>query len=214
MWSNVRIFLSKLIRDGHYWQRTDINGAETKNRLGLSGLQWLLLGCAVLSSTFLLTKGFSSEFIGYIISSLSIFIGLFFTLIVLFFERFDPAKYKEKGLSNKQKKQLIKKKNYFKQIVALTSYSILISILCIGLLSVHLSWKFLSLDVSRYYLIVNFKEWNTDSVMRFWKSFFLLCYRSSVTYFLLDFILILVYTISSLYSLISKEFDSVWMNNR
>ena len=83
--------LHDLLKDAHRWEYTDINdnkstSAEKKPKWFLTRFQWLLL---VLSLIIVLIcpDGISADFAGYIISGMSLFVGLLFTLVVSLFDK-------------------------------------------------------------------------------------------------------------------------------
>ena len=205
---SVRYYLFKLISDGHKWQHTDINGLCENPKFYFSGLQWLIIVISFISS-FLLAIGFNKDFIGYIIASLSIFIGLFLTLILTVFDRFQNINFSTPNLSENEQIKLIQKKNFFKQFTALTSYSILISLLSIILLSLSLLSNFFNVNISQFSLVSDIESVSIEYTCNFLIISIVLIYRIVVIYFLLDFLIIVLFALTSIYNYISLEYDKV-----
>lgn len=205
-WSSVKYYLSKLINDGHKWQNINVSGIEEKPKLYFSNTQFVFIIISI-ANLFLIKTGFNKDFIGYIIASLSIFVGLFLTLILTVFDKFQQINFRETNLSEKQKAYLIQKKNFFKQFTALTSYSIVLSILCIFLLSISLLSEIFSTNVFHYSFIESFEEINWENSLTFLGLTFIIVYRFLVIYFFLDFLLMVIYGLGSIYTYITLEYD-------
>lgn len=203
---SVKYYLGRLISDGHKWQNIDINGVESKPKYYFSSLQFIFILVAI-GSLFLLKNGFNKDFIGYIIASLSIFVGLFLTLILTVFDIFQKIDFDKSNVSEKGKVFLIQKKNFFKQFIALTSYSILLSITCIFLLSLSLLTDLLNRDVFEFGIVDSYKNIDFKSVWLGGYVWLIIIYRILIIYFFLDFLLMVLYGLTSIYNYIALEFD-------
>ena len=208
----LKHYLNKLINEAHEWQNTDINGNLIPCRWFFLPIQWIFIFLSILITILIITEGLNKDFIGYIIAALSIFIGLFVSIILSLNDRFYPLLIESlnRKLTDKEKINLIRKKNYIKQFTSLTTYSILLAILCIILLSlslvigsfrIHISLNTLteSFEIHKYYI--------------FCKYLLIIVYRIIVLYFLFDFILITVYAITSMYNYIIVEYDKIEIND-
>lgn len=211
---SAKYYLSRLIKAGHQWQYTDVNGIESKPKLYFTRIQWFIISATLIISYFM-ENGFSDDFVGYIISALSIFVGLFLTLIISVFDKFQKLNLKElkdkenKGeivISAKIKTSLIQRKNYFKQFSSLTSYSIIISIFCIFLLSISLLTDFFKLNLTEF---VFAEKITTKSIILFFKLSAVYVYRLVILYLLTNFLLIVIYAVTSIYNLFIMELDEV-----
>lgn len=203
---SVKYYLGRLILDGHKWQNIDINGVESKPKYYYSRLQYLFIVLAI-GSVFLLKNGFNKDFIGYMIASLSIFVGLFLTLILTVFDKFQKVNFDKPNLSEKEKVFLIQRKNFFKQFTALTSYSILLSITCIFLLSLSLLTDSLNRDVFDFELIDSLRNIDFKNILIGGYVWLIIFYRILIVYFFLDFLLMVLYALTSIYNYIALEFD-------
>ena len=85
--------LIDLLKDAHKWEYTEINDNKEKSlqkkpKLFFTCFQWVLVLLSV-GCTILCPNGLSSNFAGYIISGMSLFVGLLFTLVVSLFDKFN-----------------------------------------------------------------------------------------------------------------------------
>ena len=209
---NVKYYVNRLISDGHKWQNIDVNGKYTVPRLYFSNIQWVIIGISI-ASIFLIKNGFNNDFVGYIIASLSIFVGLFLTLILTVFDKFEKTDFGKKNKSEKEKVSLIKKKNFFKQFTALTSYSILISLACILLLSTSMLSEVFSRNVFEYAFVTDINEATKEEVLAFITNISIVLHRLIIVYLFVDFLLMVLYALSSIYNYISIEYDKKNVEN-
>ncbi|MBD9179631.1 MAG: hypothetical protein EGP82_10745 [Odoribacter splanchnicus] len=199
----IKAYILFLIKKGHYWQYTNILGEGKRPKFFFNSAQWSII---VISFLFVysLPKGLNNEFIDYTITAFSIFVGLFLALILSVYDKFQKINFAIR-YNVLEKTDLIKIKNFFKQFTALTTYSILISILSIILLLLMTLYDFFKLDISQY-------SWtfiSKDSLICFLKLFLLCLVRGFACYFILDFMLLALYAISSMFGFINKEYDKV-----
>ncbi len=141
-------YLKKLIRKGHYWQYTDVLCRERKPKVFFLPVQWCMIVVSILVCTLFLDKGFGEEFVGYTNATLAILTGLYLTVVISLFDKFDKKEYITTGLTVKQKNNLKIKKNFFIQFTSLTAYAIIISLFCLGLLSLTLLFEPLNASTS------------------------------------------------------------------
>lgn len=205
---HVSHYLANLIKEGHKWQYLNINGKGKSPLLYFTGLQWVVIlisGFGVVS----LPLGFNKDFIGYTIASLSIFIGLFLTLILSVFDKFQTfvENNKSQDKTEKTKIILIQRRNFSKQFTSLTSYSIILSIFCIFLLSLSLLFESFNANIYTYSL-TKWAEIQPKNILLLLKIFGLAFYRFCLIYFLLDFLLITLYAVTSIFSFIMINYDS------
>ncbi len=207
---NIRQNLCDLIKEAFFYQYAGI--ADTKEklekkkpRLFFSKIQWLFILFSIGLNLFF-TNGFSEDFTGYIISGLSLFVGLFFTFVIMIFDKFQCIDFSKYHYSfNKDNYPIgVRLKNYFKKVTVLSLYVIIISILLIILLSLTLLFTdWLSLSTN---LINFFSDIKQGEVFH---KIIVLVYRIIVFYFLFDFILITLYLVSSIYDFIISEYNKV-----
>jgi hypothetical protein len=201
---NVKHYLIELIKQGHFWQYTDVNGHGKRPKMYFMNWQWVLIVLVVPLAIFILPNGFNETFVGYIIAALSIFVGLFLTLILTVFDKFQKIDFESAKYSDKKGEEQIRIKNFFKQFSSLTAYSILLSILTVILLSTFLLIESTNNKINIDTIINHFN--NTKFII---KVLALLLYRIVTLYFLFDFIIITVYAITSIHSFIILEYNKV-----
>lgn len=200
--NNFLYYLLVLIRDGHKWQRTNINGQQERRWLYFSILQFIALGISVL---YVIQRkvGIDHDTIDYLLSSMSVMAGMFLALVVLVLERSEKTKY-EADNQNEQSKKL-KLWRFNRQFVSLTSYAVLISLLevCL-LLGILFFGQGINLD---HYQFLSIGQWNVTSVLLALKLFFVIIVRISVVYFLFSFILLSVNAVTCIYQSIVISMD-------
>src|SRR5687768_15905953 len=93
-YKSVKQLIKPLLKAGHDWQSTSINGDLNRPRFYFSNIQWVLL---FLSSVVLLrlTNGISKEIVGYIMSAYSISVSLFMSLLVSIFDKFENTDFEK-----------------------------------------------------------------------------------------------------------------------
>lgn len=211
-------YIKRLVIQGQRWQYLSIteefNDKPSKPpKLYFTGLQIVFIICSGAQVIFF-EKGFTPTFAGYLITGLAIFIGIYISLIIMLFDKFSKLDYTVNGKTWTEKTNLLKKKNFFLQFSSLTSYSILLAILIIILLTP----SFLGEDERAITCLALVKEFalmfedhnlfNTELLLKT----IAVVTRGLVVYFLLDFVMILVYAISSMYSYMSREFTDIKIN--
>ena len=204
---NIKYPLTKLIKEGQKWQYTDIKGNTKKPKYLFSGLQFILLFIAV-TVAIISKKELNKDFVGYVLAALSIFVGLFLTLLLTIFDKFGKIKFSEPNLSEVRKVHLIMTKNFFRQFSALTAYSIFIAIVCIVLLSLTLVSDFSTAYIFDYQFVV-ISEVELKHILNFFYLSLIIVYRIVTLYLLLDFILLILYALSNLFAFINQEYDKV-----
>lgn len=198
MFKSVKHYLKILLIDGHFWQRTDVSGNERKYKYYFSGIQLSILVISIILAV--ITNSFSTDFIGYLLASFSIFIALFLQLIVSVYAKFADLTF---DVSTENKKvAAIQIKNFSKQFTSLMSYSIIIAVFCSILLGTSLITDYFNIE-KLYLSIVDFSSWQI--IVR---NILSLIYKSLLLYFLFDFFYLLIYGVSSFYSFMKKDFDS------
>lgn len=209
-------YILRLIKDAHKWQYRSLTEEiepTPKVTCYFLPIQWWFLLISLLLIIFL-KSAINKELAGYIIAALSIFIGLYISLIMLVFDKFNSTDFNTENKSLEFRTGLLKKRNFFWQFTSLTSYCILIAILLIVLLSFCFFDSYTKeinvIEIIQYILnlIINNDErhWSTEAIKSVINIGFILIIRFVTYYFLLDFMMILVYAICSMHSYITKEY--------
>ena len=194
-------YVLRLITKGQEWQYKNLNGNGNKPKLYFTQLQWIALFISILF-VYTKPKGLSSEMINYVLSSLSVMTALFLSLIIIIFDKFNSFNFN--GEDDEEKIHKFHMWNFFYQFNAITSYAILISTTVIILLVLTLMFG-KETDVSQY-TFVSFKLITLESIIIFFKLSFVSLIRLAIVYFLLDFFILCIYAISSIFQYVSNEF--------
>ena len=213
---SFREALKSLVSDAHLFQYAEVNSTasnieENKPRYYFTKIQWGILMISVVVS-ITTVNGFGKDFAGYVVSALSLFAGLFFSFILMLIDKFqkiDFSPYK-KDVNAQLMPIGVRLKNYYKKATTLSFYIIVLALLCILLLSASL----LSIPFHEVYLYI--KERISIKYVDTWKtiwetSSFIIksTYRGVSIYFLLDFLWITLYLLSSFFDYVSSEYDKV-----
>ncbi|KAA6302657.1 MAG: hypothetical protein EZS26_001164 [Candidatus Ordinivivax streblomastigis] len=209
---NFKINLSDLIKDAYLWEYADISDTEDdigkkRPRLFFTKIQWIFILVSIIG-TYFISKGFDNDFAGYIISGLSLFTGILFTFVLTLYDKFKSVDFSEykKEKNEEKNKHGIRLKNFFKKVTVLTLYSAVLSIVCVFLLAITLMVPKINIEISYELLFENIKCIHYYTLI---KAFFVTIYRGCLLYFLLDFVLITVYIISSFYDYIISEINKI-----
>lgn len=195
--------MKPLIKNGQKWQSIDINGKEKKPKAYLSNIQWLLIftGAIVLLK---LTKGFSKDVIGYIMSAFGISVSLFMSLLVSIFDKFQNTPFETENKDDAEIVRLKQKKNFFKRFISITSYLVVLSIVIVVMCS--LSYVFnlpqRKLAPSNFTL-----AWKDISIALTLKSFIIFIYRLLLNYLLLNYLLLTLFITGSAFEYYMSEID-------
>lgn len=204
--------LFDLVSEAHKWEYTEINdnresSVAKKPKCYFTMGQWILLTLSVLI-VVLSPNGISADFAGYIISGLSLFVGLLFTIVVSLFDKFkniDFSKYNMNVNVNLYQTG-VRLKNYFKKTIILTLYTAILAIVCILMISITLLFEKVgtTMDFIEIGKNISMYEWHF-----FVLSGLLFVYRVTLFYFLLNFIYITKQLVTSFFDYMISEIDNV-----
>lgn len=213
---SFRESLKSLVSDAHLFQYVGVNSTtsnieKNKPRYYFTKIQWGILMISVMVS-IATVNGFGKDFAGYVVSALSLFVGLFFSFILMLIDKFqkiDFSPYKKDA--NAQLMPIgVRLKNYYKKATTLSFYIIVLALLCILLLSASLIevpfneiYQFLAKCIPISYIDIWETLWRIASFIV--KSI----YRGVSIYFLLDFLWITLYLLSSFFDYVGSEYDKV-----
>lgn len=213
---SFREALKSLVSDAHLFQYAEVNSTtsnieKNKPRYYFTKSQWGIVMISVVVS-ITTVDGFGKDFAGYVVSALSLFAGLFFSFILMLIDKFqkiDFSPYK-KDVNAQLMPIGVRLKNYYKKATTLSFYIIVLALLCILLLSAsllsipfHEICQFVEKIISASYIDVWKTIWEISSFIV--KSI----YRGVSIYFLLDFLWITLYLLSSFFDYVGSEYDKV-----
>ena len=205
--------LFDLVSDAHKWEYTEINdnresSAAKKPKCYYTTAQWILLILSVLIDVLRPSSSISENFAGYIISGLSLFVGLLFTIVVSLFDKFNNIDFKEynKNVNADLYPKGVRLKNYFKKTIILTLYTAILAIVCILMLSITLLFeiKLKHVDIVEIFTNYGMYKWHVLVL-----SGLLFVYRVILFYFLLNFIYITKQLVTSFFDYMISEIDNV-----
>lgn len=207
--------LVDLLKDAHKWEYTEINDNKEKSnekrpKMFFTRFQWLLVLMSI-CCTVLCPNGISPVFAGYIISGMSLFVGIMFTLVVTLFDKFketDFEKYK-KAINTDLYPIGVRLKNFFKKHIILTLYTAIIAIACILMLALILMSDKMNTQINVFNAI---QYYTNNGVIFCIKAVLLLAYRVVLFYLLLNFIYITTQMITSFYDYMISEIDKIHLS--
>jgi hypothetical protein len=207
---NIFTYIKNLVCDAFKWQKVGIGQKQDEidkiktHWYSFSKMQIVFIVLSILYITFK-NNGFSFDLIGYILAMFSIFVGLLLSLLISMFDKFNDTDFSSKNSGIVVEAYTKKLKNYFIQFNTLTTYSILLALLNIILLSFYYIFDFLNESISIKFLVINVKE-NICFEWYYIKHVIILIHRMITIYFFLDFFYLLIYSLTSIYSFINKEY--------
>lgn len=202
-YKSVKNLIKPLIKGGQEWQSININGIEAKPRLYFSNIQWVIL---LLSSLILLklTKGISTDIIGYVMSAFSISVSLFMSLLVSIFDKFENTKFETTSKTEIEITRLKQKKNFFKRFISITSYLVVLSILVIFLCSLTYIFNICVKNIETKTFTL---KWSEINIVLTLKNIAIIGYRIALNYFLLNYLFLTFFITGSAYEYYMSEMD-------
>jgi len=202
---NVKALLKPLIRSGHEWQATSINGVYKKPKFYLSNIQWFLFILGGLS-LLRLPRGLSKDIIGYIMSAFAISVSLFMSLLVSIFDKFEKTKLEKDNAGELELARLIQKKNFFKRFISITSYLVVLSIIIVVLCSFSYIFNLPARKLKTEDFTLVWKQIDLTVTLR---NICVFAFRICFNYLLLNYLLLTLFITGSAYDYYMSE-----MNNR
>lgn len=197
----IVLCLSDLIHAGHKWQHQNIIGTNSERGFNLSVFQ--IMGC-LLAGWFVYKNpsGVSDSVIDYLLSSLSIITGFFFAVILLSYDQFNKIKVPNSGATDNEKIKALKSINFLKKYNALSCYAILLAIIVIFMLIGTLLFG-QKTDIGEDFEMAS----SLEDVTLFPTICFyaIVVWRFLMIYFLLDFFIITIYAICSLFQFLNLQ---------
>lgn len=206
-YKSFKLFIKKVVIEGNDLQKKNVDGKLTTTKR-FTTMQIIALVLAIVA-IFFLDEGFTENFAGFVIGFLGIFIGLFASIVISTFDKRQSLFDTGEIISDVEKETLKKVKNYFIQFTGLTSYSILLAIAVIILLSLVLLHSIFRTDIFTFYLVDSISDINLKSIFIFFKVLFLILHRFLIVYFLVNFFTITIYSITSYFSFLQSEYKKM-----
>ncbi|MCG3167147.1 MAG: hypothetical protein POELPBGB_02931 [Bacteroidia bacterium] len=204
---NFKYFITEVINEGTRLQNKEVSGHESKGGIFTSTRFWSFI--ISVATLWILPKGFSGDFAGYIISFLGIFIGLFSAIIISLFDKSATLldEFSQKDIH--EQTSIKKVKNHIVQFTGLTAYSILHALLLVGLLSFVLLDARVQTNIFQYHPLFTIEYIDTHSVFVFFGVTFIVIHRVLVVFYFLTFFVNTTYSITSYFSYLSSEYKKM-----
>ena len=187
-------YLKDLRREAHRFECTDINNNICTSFWGRNQRRFI---CFIpsLILVWLLDKGFTSDFVAYASSALSILIGLFTTSIIFILDKYQSIDLEQ--ANSREKLWDTQAYNYTKQFAYITGYSIILCLFTLVFLSFSALFEdFFSIDISLYYL--DLKKLDIISLSNFLYIIVVIFQRLMIFYWLASIVYNTLYVISSM----------------
>lgn len=187
-------YLKDLRREAHRFECTDINNNICNSFWGRNQRRFI---CFIpsLILVWLLDKGFTSDFVAYASSALSILIGLFTTSIIFILDKYQSIDLEQ--ANSREKLWDTQAYNYTKQFAYITGYSIILCLFTLVFLSFSALFEdFFSIDISLYYL--DLKKLDIISLSNFLYIIVVIFQRLMIFYWLASIVYNTLYVISSM----------------
>jgi len=205
-----------ILKESYKWRNRELLEPATGFvDINLSKTNFLKNNALLFVCAFTLSLGLHSyineAFAGYLISSLSIFIGLFTSVLILVFDKYlnQKKEFDQSGITNSnvvlQQKKL---QNFSRQFVFISLESLLIAVTLIAFLLLPLIFKEnYTTNVCDSYF-VKFNDWDFKGIKIFIKNFIFVLSRAIIILLLYKFIKYLFYIFGSLGSFLKGVFDN------
>lgn len=200
-------YLKLLRTEASRFERTDINN-NVNDSFNSKYTVKIFFGLLSLLTVFFLKQGFSNDFVSFVSSVLSILVGLFITALIFSFDKFyEPSK--EEHPSSRIKLWETQAYNYAKKFAYITSYTIVISIFTLVLLSVSaLFGEKTRIDFGKLEFCFNcISLHNRLPIKLFVLACFLAVQRFFVLYFLLKVMYNTLFIVSSMVQYMTTKID-------
>lgn len=186
-------YIKSIRKKAKEYAQRDINGNKTKNRWYYKTLFFCIIAGVV---TFYLSKyGFDERIVEYATTVLSIFVGIFMTLLVFAVDEIPDKKSHQTEDSDNGKKRLktIQKYNFYKPFVCILGYTVLLSVICIICIFLQLLINDMSFNPFDYSFT---KQITKEAFFLFCKGLFISLLRFLCVYLIIDIFYYTLYAVS------------------
>lgn len=193
---NLLYYVLNLIDEGHKWQYQNATKTNKSLLLYFTPLQIFAI---ILSLIFVISTplGISHDTIDTLLSSLSIMTGFFLALMVFIYDKYMMLNHDAQ--TDDEKIDECKNRNYLLQFNALTSYAIFISLIVTLILIGILLFGY-EINLSNYAFASSWQEIDFKLTI---KLFIVVIIRILLIYFLLDFFILSLYAVCSLFQFLN-----------
>lgn len=225
----VKHYIEVLFKEGTEWEYKELLPSAETPTISPRAYSWrkrcilLVPSCAIF---YFLKSGFSNDFMNYVMAALAIFIGLFTNLIIVLYQRYStiPSTNAVTPTGNPEPSQALqnarrpppsylamlnnkKMKNFIRQFTFVTGKNLLIATVVIVLISIFMLFKELaSFNLFEYKFVRHLGEVNINSVLLFFKGSLAGVIRLIIIYSLIDFSVLLLYSLGALFAFLKGEY--------
>lgn len=163
-------YLKKLKQKAYQFEKIDING-DPVNSIASKYILPLVFYVIPILAIFLLRTGLPINFVSFLSTTLSIFVGLFITALIFSFDKFyspiDEEKKESVVISSNDRLIDIQSLNFIRQFAYITGNTIVLSIYCIFILMISsLFDDWFNLNLMELYW-VNYKNITCENIVLF-----------------------------------------------
>lgn len=212
MYSELKHNLQVLFQEHNRLSKKDINGVDVTGWWNLNVIK-LFIGVSSILIVVVKGGGFSSGFLDFVTSYLSILIGLFITALIFSFDKFYEVKDTDEAemIKNNAKLRIwdAQTYNYTKKFAFMTSQTIVISVFVLLIVALENLFPSLSNYNIRNYQLLNYKEWNFEAIKLFVTGSVATVFRFLTIYWLLTIMTNTLYIVSGMVDYMIKKNDRV-----
>ena len=193
---NLLYYVINLIEEGHKWQYQNATNSNKAPLLYFTPLQFIAI---IISFCFIISvpSGINHNAIDTLLSSLSIMTGFFLALVVFIYDKYMKLNHNAQTVDEKIDE--CKNQNYLLQFNALTSYAIFISLIVTSILIGILLFGE-EINLSNYAFA---SSWLGIDFKLTIKLSLVIIVRALLIYFLLDFFILTLYAVCSLFQFLN-----------
>jgi len=202
--------ISILFKESKKLSKKDINGDPVKGSWNLYGVKII---CAIISAIIVLVKGsgFSSNFLEFVTSFLSILVGLFITALIFSFDKFYEPKTGEDLEKIKLNAQLriwdTQAYNYTKKFAFMTSQTIVTSVFVLFLVAIENLFPISQINIIDEPFITSLKDLTCPSFGLFLLHLTVFVFRFLIIFWLLTIMSNTLYIVSGMVDYMIKKND-------
>lgn len=204
-------YLGVLLKEGRRWEFSDLLDSKyllTDRKIkNYSWYKRLILLLPTAMICLLLKNGIDQTSIGYSIAALSIFIGLFSSLIVTLYGRFLNIERLPDDASDLQLIEDKKVKYFIRQFTFVTGKNLLVATIMIAILLIMLIFSDnMSVNVFTLKFISSLDKATCKSFLIGLNAFIAISLRLVIVYLTINFFLSLCYSLGALFAFLKREY--------
>lgn len=204
-------YIGILLKEGRRWEFSDLLNHKTpltdKKIKKYSWCKRLILLLPTITICLLLKNGIDQTSIGYAIAALSIFIGLFSSLIVTMYGRFLNIPKLSDNATNLQLIEDKKVKNFIRQFTFVTGKNLFVATVMITIMLLMLVFSnYMSINVFSLEPITSLDDLTYDSLLIGVNAIIAIAFRLIIVYLTFDFFLSLCYSLGALFAFLKREY--------